>query len=44
MKNEFKAILVKEDVKQLDMLINEGWQVLHAFSHPKGGIFILKKT
>lgn len=43
MNQKLKAILVKTDVKELDKLINDGWQVLHAFPHPQGGIFILKK-
>lgn len=40
---KYKTILVKDDMKQMDKLLNEGWRVLHAFPHPRGGIFILQK-
>lgn len=40
---KFKVIIVKDDAKEMEKLVNDGWQVLHAFPHPKGGIFILKK-
>ena len=39
----WKAIIVKEDTKELEKLINTGWQLRHSFPHPKGGIFILQK-
>lgn len=41
---KFKTLILKDDTKEMDKLINDGWSVLHAFPHPKGGIFILKKS
>lgn len=37
-----KVIIVKDDTAQMEKLINTGWRVVHAFPHPKGGIFILQ--
>ena len=38
-----KVMLIKTDTREMEKLVNDGWQVLHAFPHPQGVIFILKK-
>lgn len=39
---KYKVIIVKNDTKEMEKLINTGWRVIHAFPHPQGGIFILQ--
>ena len=38
-----KVILVKSDVRSFEKMLNNGWNVSAAFSHPQGAVFILKK-
>ena len=44
MKEKQKVVILKNDGRELERLINDGWQVTHAFPHPQGGVFILKKN
>lgn len=44
MNKNLKVLLVKTDTREFEKLINNGWQVLHAFAHPAGALLILKKV
>ena len=38
-----KVLLVKEDVKEFEKLLSEGWKLAHGTQHPKGVLIVLVK-
>lgn len=40
---ERKIILVKDDVKEINKLLLDGWVATQAFPHPKGALIVIQK-
>lgn len=39
----FKVLLVKNDMKEIENLLNKGWAIIAGFNHPQGGVFVLQQ-
>jgi hypothetical protein len=38
-----KVLLVKEDVKEFEKYLSEGWKLAHGTQHPEGVLIVLVK-
>lgn len=39
----YKVIIIKDDTKQCETLMNQGWQLLSVLPHAKGALVVLVK-